>query len=196
MIEAMPPKMADWAMPIMSGSYSAEPLTLEDFASIRIWRNAQIDILRQDRPLSEADQQRYYSSQVRDTYGLDQPVMMLFGLKKEGRLIAYGGLVHIDWTAGRAELSFLHENTFAQAPESYAEDFSVFISMMKHLTFEITGLNRLTAEVYDIRPEHIKIMEENGFILEGRLREHVKIRGRYVDSLIHSILKSDINDFA
>jgi RimJ/RimL family protein N-acetyltransferase len=55
-------------------------------------------------------------------------------------------------------------------------------------------LNRLFLETYDVRKKHIQIIEDSGFVLEGRLKQHVIINGAFIDSLIHGMVKSDYDE--
>lgn len=184
-------KLASWVGNISKRGVSTAPLNRDDFSRIRLWRNRQMDVLRQGSPLSEDDQTKYYENHIRHSYFTEKPVQMLFGLLSKDELIAYGGLVHIDWTAEQAELSFLHHVEYRRAPDAYREAFNVFLDMMKEFAFQAVKLNRIYTETYDIRPDHIRILENNGFVLERRMREQVKIQGKFVDSLIHGITKRD-----
>ena len=65
----------------------------------------------------------------------------------------------------------------------------MFIRLIKKVLFEDLNFNRIFTETYDIRPHHISILEKNGFQLEGRMREHIQINNKFVDSLIHGFLK-------
>lgn len=191
MIERSDNQPASWAKKFSRKGFYAVPLQRDDFSEIRIWRNNQIDALRQSSPLSEQDQSEYYTNHVQPQYLTEKPNQALLGLFKGDELVAYGGLVHIDWAAGRGELSLLYHIEYDQAAAAYREDLGVFLDIIKELAFQVLKMNRICAETYIIRPPHIKIMEENGFIPEGRLREHVKIQGCFVDSLMHGITKAD-----
>jgi len=49
----------------------------------------------------------------------------------------------------------------------------------------------LSNETYDLRSLHIKMLEKKGFKFEGRLKQNTLVKGRYVDSLIHSYLRTE-----
>lgn len=174
-----------------AGDYALVPLRHEDIFKIVDWRNDQIDILRQKKPLTKSDQESYFNNTVKPTFAENEPRIMLFSLLLEGECIAYGGLVYIDWEAKRAEVSFLADTKRANDQASYREDFLNFIKLLGDCAFSDLGFNRLFFETYDVRPRHISIIEEAGYKLEGRMREHVKIRGKFVDSLIHSKLRRE-----
>lgn len=173
------------------GPYSLMPFREEDIFLIMTWRNEQMDILRQKRALTPEMQQRYYDEIIKPTFSQDMPAQILFSFLCEEKCIGYGGLVHIDWDSRRGEMSFLVDTKRINDSHIYKKDFTVYIGLFKIIIFEVLGFNRIYGETYDIRANHIAIMEQNGFILEGRMREHVFIKGRYVDSLIHGLLKKD-----
>ena len=165
--------------------YSIVPLREQDIFQIMDWRNLQIQVLRQKEILTRDVQQEYYQQIVKPTFKQQQPKQILFSFLCAGDCIGYGGLVHIDWEAGCGEMSFLVSPERAASAKLYEEDFSNYIHLIKMVTFEELDFNCISGETYDIRDHHVAIMERNGFKLEGRLRDHVLIDGRYVDSLIH-----------
>ena len=98
----------------------------------------------------------------------------------DNELIAYGGLVHLSWPDKRAEVSFLADPARAADPETYRQDFQGAPAPAgASAAFDGLKLNRLFTETYDIRPAHVAILEEAGFRLEGRLRQHVQLHARY-----------------
>jgi len=118
-----------------------------------------------------------------------QPKQLLFGYWQNDELIGYGGLTNTDWLSRRSEISFLLGTARTLDYENYAQDFSVFLGLLKRVAFAELGFNRLFTETFDIRPWHVKVLEENNFRFEGRLKQHVLIEGCYVDSLMHGCLK-------
>jgi RimJ/RimL family protein N-acetyltransferase len=175
------------------GDYSVVALRAEDIIAIKNWRNAQMDVLRQKNILTDEGQIRYYEEVVKPSFVQDQPKMVLFSYLENNNCIGYGGLTNIDWESKRIELSFLIDHKRKNDSDLYKKDFSNFIALIKRIVFEEMYFNRIFTETYDIRPLHISILEENGFRLEGRLKEHVVINGKYVDSLVHGFIKEYYN---
>ena len=173
------------------GAYLIEPLMAESMESIRTWRNQQMAVLRQKSEISEEEQERYYLQFVQPNFDKVQPGQILFQLKYEDVLIGYGGVVHLSWEDERAEMSFLVSPERHQELEVYSADFSSFIQLMKRVVFDDLKFNKLFTETYDFRKEHIGILEQCDFTLEGKMREHIKFNGQFVDSLLHSILKTE-----
>ncbi len=172
-----------------NGAYRISALRFEDMPAIKNWRNEQIHVLRQNKVLTDEDQARYYEQVVNPTLTMPQPPIMLFSFFCKGTLVGYGGLTNIDWTSRRAEISFLVATDRTLDEILYASDFRNFLRLMKQVAFRELKLNRLFTETYDIRPKHVAILEAEGFEFEGRMKQHVRIEGRYVDSLVHGCLK-------
>jgi len=176
------------------GEYKIVPILLKDIEYIRIWRNAQMDVLRQKKELSSDDQVQYYKNVVKPLFVEEQPRQLLFSYFKNSELIGYGGLVHISWPDKRAEMSFLLNNTRVANNVQYGEDLCNFIEMMKDLCFTQLKFNRLYTETYEFRTAHISVLESAKLQEEGRLRQNILERGIYFDSIIHSILKKEYNE--
>lgn len=169
-----------------SGEFAIRPITWEDREPIRQWRNEQIDVLRQARPLSTADQDRYYRAVIRPQFEQENPAQILWGFEEDGSLIGYGGLVHIAWSDRRGEVSFLTETS--RVSTSLAEDWTAFLGLLVPLARERLRFHKLTTETFAVRSALIPILEGQGFVLEGTLREHHQCDGDWVDSLAHGLL--------
>ncbi|MDB5235818.1 MAG: hypothetical protein JWR44_2811 [Hymenobacter sp.] len=172
--------------------YSLVPIRYEDREPIRAWRNAQLQVLRQAEPLTAAQQEGYFQQVVMPLFEQEKPGQLLFSLLHQGELIAYGGLVHISWPDSRAEVSFLVDPARAADPATYRQDFLAHLRLLGQAAFDGLNFNRLFTETYDIRPVHVAILEEAGFRLEGRLRQHVRLApDTFADSLMHGQLAAD-----
>ena len=169
--------------------YKIIPIRKKDLESIRIWRNAQMDVLRQKKELSSDDQKQYFKSSIIPLFELENPGQILFSFFKDSDLIGYGGLVHISWVDKRAEMSFLVDNRRSENNDQYSKDLHGFIKLMKKLCFTEMKFNRLFTETYEFRTFHIKILELSGLVREGRMRQHIYEKNKFHDSIIHSILK-------
>lgn len=167
--------------------YSICSIREQDIMSIRVWRNLQIDVLRQKSLISEEQQKRYFDSVIWPTFEQDNPNQILVSFFKHGELIGYGGLVHISWEDKRAEVSFLVDPE-RHIPEIYEEDFSAFLTLVGSMAFSDLGFYRIFTETYDIRELHISILEKNNFQREGIMRKHVLIHGERIDSIIHGCI--------
>ena len=164
------------------------PIHADDIEAIRQWRNAQLEVLRQSKPITREEQERYFATHVWKSMMSAHPPQILVSCFEGNRHIGYGGLVHIAWEHKRAEVSFLLDPHRAADPSLYRRDFSTFLRLIGELAFRKRGLARLFTETYASRTAHIAILEESGFAREGVLRHHVWIGGRPVDSIIHGRL--------
>lgn len=165
------------------------PLREEDILDIKDWRNSQLDILRQKHLLTNREQESYYKNIIKPAFSDPAPEQILFSFLLKNQCIGYGGLTNIDWDSKQAELSFLLDSKRIADQAVYEKEFTIFLNLIKQLVFCGLQFNRIFTETYDIRPFHIVILEKNGFVPEGRMRQHVLIDGRFVDSLIHGFLK-------
>lgn len=165
------------------------PLRQADLLCIMDWRNAQIDVLRQSRPLTPADQDRYWHDVIVPDFPLTEPRQILFSVLKAGRCVAYGGLVHLDWNQRKGEVSFLAETATAGDQAAYSDLFRSFLAVLKAIAFQDLRLHCLFTETYDIRPHHVRDLEASGFRLEQRIADHTSIAGKKVDSLFHTIME-------
>lgn len=166
------------------------PLKEEYLNKIQRWRNRQMEILRQYRPLTSFNQKQWYAEAMGDER------QILFGLVstesgQNSNLIGYCGLVYIDQKNRRAEISFLVEPERARDKKIYREDFLASLFMLNRYAFEELNLIKVYAETFEFRNYHIELLEEFGFQLEGKLRRHHFTKGKYWDSYIHSFLSEE-----
>jgi len=164
--------------------YVLIPIRQEDIQSIRKWRNAQIDVLRQNKPISENEQEKYYEEIMKKNFLKNNPEQILFSFLLKSKCIGYGGLVHIDWEQKSAELSFLNETSRAKNLDLYFKDFSKFLKIIFKIVFDNMKINQIVTETYNIRPKTIEILKSFGFKKKTTLKNHIKINGKLIDSLI------------
>lgn len=174
---------------VYNGRYIG-PLRLEHLALLKDWRNSQMEILRQWKPLTDYNQEKWYKKVSEDE---TQAIFSIMTKNKEDCLcfIGYCGIIDINPINKRAEISFLVNPSRANNKELYREDFLSVLYILCQIGFEELNLHKLFTETFSIRKEHIKILEDFGFHKDGSLREHQFIKGKYYDSLIHSILSNE-----
>lgn len=160
----------------------------EDMESIRLFRNAQIDVLRQNAPISKEEQSYYYTSVIAPLFSEEFPSQVLFSFLLENAFMGYGGLTYIDWVNKRAELSFLVNPDIAANVDDYKRAFSAFLALLFPIAFRDLSLHKLVSETFDFRESTRVVLEENGFKKEGQLRDHVFKKGIYCDSIMYGLL--------
>jgi RimJ/RimL family protein N-acetyltransferase len=167
-------------------------LGAEHIEQIRLFRNCQIEVLRQTAPISAEEQVRWYEEVVSPTHESSAPEFLLVSILDAGdRLLGYGGLTNVSWPNRRAEVSFLVDPPRAADPSIYREDFTAFLAFLREWGFGGLSLNRLFTETFAFRKFTIELLEEAGFVPEGRLRQHTVGPDDFVDSLLHGLCASD-----
>lgn len=169
-------------------SFSIKPIDSSEIEQIRIWRNAQMNVLRQKQSISVEQQIIYFERFIWPLFEKSEPHQILFSFYKNDKFLGYGGLVHISWADRRAEMSFLVNPSYTKCDISYEKFLSSFISLIKKVVYDELNFHKLYTETYANRTFHISVLEKNGFVLEGVLRDHVIINEKFTNSLIHSIL--------
>lgn len=177
---------------LTDGDLSARAVEPEHIEAIRHWRNDQMDVLRQSRPITASEQVTYFERAIWPDKASDTPANILLALYERDRFIGYGGLVHLAWDYGRAEISFLLDSQMAGDEAEVERLFSRWLRLMQRLAFDHLGLSRLTTETYETRSLYLRLLDEAGFQREGRLRDHVVVDGRKRDSILHGCLATDI----
>ena len=162
-----------------------------DIESIRLWRNAQMDVLRQASEITREAQVEYFKRHVWPQMAEKDPSQVLLAIEANGALVGYGGLVHISWPYRRAEVSFLLAPALEADEAALASHFARYLRMIRAVAFAGLGLRRLSTETYANRVRHIRLLEAAGFRREGLLREQVLVGGMPMDSLLHGLLASD-----
>jgi RimJ/RimL family protein N-acetyltransferase len=170
---------------VVNGVFSLIAIQDSHIEHIREWRNDQIDVLRQVEPIEKIQQVEYFQKNIWPTMTESCPKNILLSYLENGQLIGYGGLVHIAWEHQRAEVSFLLNTLLTKDVTLYNSHFAEFLRLLKKLAFGCLAFRKLHTETYEFRSNTIRVLEESGFVLEGRLHAHVLINGEPVTSLVH-----------
>ncbi|MGB0933372.1 MAG: GNAT family N-acetyltransferase [Lishizhenia sp.] len=171
------------------GDFSIVPIRFEDRLDIMKWRNEQIYHLRQAKPLTEEDQNTYFQQVVSKLFDQEQPNQLLFSFLKKDTCIGYGGLVHINWVDKHAEISFVMNTLLEQ--DFFSKHWSIFLILIELVAFKELHFHKLSTYAFDLRPHLYEIIENAGFIKEGRLKEQCFFNGEYKDVLIHGKLNKN-----
>lgn len=161
----------------------------EDIILIRKWRNEQLSVLRQKKKISHPEQIKWFKGLKKDKSQRLFAIYEKVGFKNI--FIGYCGLTHIDRLNCRAEISFLVDTQRARIDSIYKIDMLTVLSFLAEYAFLRLKLKKIFTETYEFRKKHIKILEEFGLKREGVLRSHIFIRGKYYNSLMHSMLKKE-----
>lgn len=162
----------------------ARTISRKEMEQIRIWRNAQTSVLRQNGKISFGEQVDYYNKSIVVDQKSLSPKNILFTLWVRRTLFGYGGLVHIDWNAREAEISFLIRPDWNQR-EIFSKSFLLFQDFLVKLCIRKLGILSLTAEAFDIdeRKSIISLLIQSGFEIRGSREGKYLKNGAPVKSL-------------
>ena len=163
--------------------YKIVPIRYEDRFDIMKWRNEQMYHLRQSKPLTEEDQERYFTNVVAQLFDKEQPDQILFSYLENDVCIGYGGLVHINWIDKNAEISFIMNTQLEK--EHFSKHWTTFLRLIEQVAFNDLSLHKLCTYAFDLRPQIYEIIENAGFVKEARLKEQCLINGDYKDVIMH-----------
>lgn len=172
------------------GTYELVPIRMEDRWEIMKWRNEQIYHLRQNKPLTPADQDRYFKEVVAELFGQEKPSQILFSFLKNGKCIGYGGLVHINWIDRNAEISFIMDT--ALEDEFFEENWLRYLGLIESVAFEELIFHKIFTYAFDIRPKLYEALMNAGFSEEARLKEHCMQGNKLCDVLIHTKINKKV----
>jgi len=150
---------------------------------IKSWRNSQREILRQNKILTDIDQNKWFNFIQKDAR------QKLFSLFENGNLFGYCGLTNIDRENKRAEISFLVNPDRVKNSRTYKEDFLFALSALCNEGFRKLKLNKIFTETFEYRKNHMKILESFGFKKEAVMQKHYYKKGIFYNSIIHSKFK-------
>lgn len=106
--------------------------------------------------------------------------------KETKRLVGTCGLGDFLDQAKRAEVGY------AIAKDYWGKGYATeAIGAVIDYGFKVIGLNRIEASVTPGNEPSVRVLEKNGFIKEGLVRQRDYLKGQLVDSIIMGILRSD-----
>ncbi len=172
--------------------------------NVKKWRSEQSDILRNPKPLTNEDQEKYKAFILeQDTHRFGEKISMS-PITLDGEMLAWGGLTNMEWSikkgemsrfVHKAELSFIAQTSLLNT-DLYDAMFTYFLTEYKRAMLRdgYWKCYRLYSETYDLphRQRHIGILEANGFKREGVLRGHIFRDNQYFyDVILHAFTKED-----
>jgi RimJ/RimL family protein N-acetyltransferase len=159
-------------------------IEVSDLELIQRWRNMQSiqPFVREYREMSFINVENWYNSIVNNRE------FIFFIIEDQKKLpIGVAGLTYIDWLNKHADLHLgLYEKSWGD--ESYGK---ATVNMMLNHGFNFLNLNKIYAEIYSIDDAKLKLFSNSNFKQDAILREHYYFKGKYRDSHIFSILKSE-----
>ncbi len=110
-----------------------------------------------------------------------------FAIEADGECIGSCGLFEIDENSRQAELGIVIGDIEYWGRGCGREA----VSLLLDYAFRQRNLRRVWLEVHSENERAIRAYRACGFIEEGRMREHMWLAGRYVDSVLMGVLRRD-----
>ena len=166
------------------------PIRFQDRFSIMKWRNEQMYHLRQQKPLTEEDQNNYFENVVSKLFEEEKPDQILFSYLENDTCVGYGGLVHINWLDKNAEISFIMDTNLEK--KHFKQHWSYYLKLIEEVAFKELKLHKVYTYAFDLRPSIYSVFENNGYCKEAVLVDHKLINNQFINVIIHS--KINYND--
>lgn len=100
-------------------------------------------------------------------------------LKSTKAIIGTAMIFNFDQEANQAEIGYVfHRDHWGNG---YGTES---VALMSDFAFESLNLHKLHASVVDANIGSVRILEKNGYRLEGRLKDHYFIENKYYDALL------------
>ncbi len=164
------------------------PLTLEDAASLQAIaavRQVADTMISLPHPYPEDEAQRYIAQKIVD-FKAGNAVAFAIEPKAKQQLIGIVEIRDLEPDHAQAELSFwLAMGAWGQGYMSEA------LPPVLKFGFEDLTLNRLCAYHMLRNPGSGRVLQKNGFVQEGMLRQRVKKWGKFEDVALWAILRQD-----
>ena len=155
-----------------------------DKFDIMNWRNEQIYHLRQSKPLIKNDQIKYFENTISSLFTIDNPEQILFSFLQNDKCIGYGGLVHINWSEKKAEISFIMDT---QLEKLYFEKYwSIFLRLIEEVAFKDLNFKNIFVFAFDLRKHLYDVLSKNGFIFKSRINKAYKFKNLLYDVVIYN----------
>jgi len=167
-----------------SGKFSLVPIRFEDKLDIMKWRNEQLYHLRQQKPLTLEDQEKYFNDVISNLFEQEKPNQILFSFLENDICVGYGGLVHINWINKNAEISFLMDTDLEK--KYFNKYWKIYLALIEKLAFKNIGLKKIYTYSYNIRPQLFDVLLNSEYVEEAVLKDHVFVDNSYQDIRIHS----------
>ncbi|WP_414733594.1 GNAT family N-acetyltransferase [Acetobacterium carbinolicum] len=159
-----------------------------DLDQLMAWRNqtGYRKYFREHREINNVMQTNWFENKV-----INDPTTIMLAIRKseDNELLGCCGLCYINWINGSADLSLYigWNNTYIDEI-GYAEESC---ELLFQYAFSELRLNRIWTEIYEIDKKKDDLYQKIGMTRDGILRESYFYDGKYLDSYIFSVLRSD-----
>ncbi len=124
---------------------------------------------------------------IERAYKSDTEIILGVALKGSDKLIGTTGLHRIDWKNRHCMFGILIGDK-TEWGKGYGTETT---RVMVNYAFEILGMHRVWLHVYEYNQRGIRAYEKAGFVREGVLREDRYHNGRFFNTLVMGMLRSE-----
>jgi [ribosomal protein S5]-alanine N-acetyltransferase len=161
------------------------PLERADAPLVQPWINdpAVRYSIRMFRPVNLQSEEEFISKANQDEHSLVLGIVA----KEDDRLVGAAGLQAIDFRSRHASFGLA-----IGMPADWGKGYGTETTrlLVRH-AFETLNLNRVWLQVYEDNVRGIRAYEKAGFRKEGVMRQEIFRAGRYWDTIIMAILRSE-----
>jgi len=160
----------------------------KDLENLKNWRNLENfrKNFREHRELNSINQETWFNKLNNSTNDYMFGIITL----EDNQLIGACGLLYVNWIIRSADFSF-----YIGINEHYIDDLGFAYeatNLLLNYGFNDLNLNKIWMELYEFDHKKINFFKENfNFKTDGILRQNCFYKGKYWDSQIISLLKSD-----
>jgi len=161
-------------------------LEREDLPTLRDWRNLPEyrRHFREFRELNLLNQEQWF------TRISASPNDFMFAIERDGAMIGVCGLVYVHWVIRAADISLYigEKEVYIDGPGGHAEDAA---KTLIRYAFDTLNLHKVWTELYSFDHRKVELFTRLGFARDAVLRDNAYEDGRYHDSYIYSLLRTD-----
>jgi [ribosomal protein S5]-alanine N-acetyltransferase len=99
-------------------------------------------------------------------------------LKETEKIIGTAMIFNFDKEANKAEVGYVFDKDYWGKGHG-----TETVALLTNFAFKTLKLHKLYANVVDTNFGSARVLEKNGFVLEGRFKDHYFIEGKYYDGL-------------
>ena len=160
-----------------------KPFSEKFLENVRLIRNKQKKILRQNNIISKKEQNNYFSKNIKTDFKSLRPKNILLLIFKGKNLVGYCGLTNLDWSNKRAELSFILDSKYNKK-KIFLDIFQNSLELLQEILFKELKFKKFFSETYEFRKDVISFLISNNFVIEGCLKNHIYKNGKFYNSIL------------
>jgi RimJ/RimL family protein N-acetyltransferase len=161
-------------------------IEIDDLIVIQKWRNDENlrQYFREYREFSMSQIKEWYLKMLND----NKFEMFVIVDLNSGEVVGVTGITYIDWVNRHADVHFYIGKSSSWIDEEYSP---IAFKLILSYGFNVLNLNKLWAEIYEIDLKKLTFFKSKGFEVDATLRDHYYYNGKYYNSHLLSLLKSD-----